>query len=307
MNLRRLQYFINVVDCGTVTAAAEKLHIAQPALSRQLKTLERELRLELFETRGNRLMLTSSGRAFVPMARKLIVQARDLTKSVEVLRTGMVHRLSCAATAASLRGFLAHFIANLGPDEPTIVAREAGHFGLEYELDDDLDFIITPTVPSGDLASVMLGDVALRAQVPDEHPWHREQRPAISLEEVSRQSLILPPQHTVSRRILDEAMDRMDLRYGSYEECEDGFVSHALVAAGRGVGISTEYPAFGVRGIPIIENLTLPGTKPLSLRMYLAWHRSHYAEDKIRELAGRLSALVVSRQQYSEGSSESTT
>src|SRR5699024_3967489 len=147
MNLRRLQYFINVVDCGTVTAAAEKLHIAQPALSRQLKTLERELRLELFETRGNRLMLTSSGRAFVPMARKLIVQARDLTKSVEVLRTGMVHRLSCAATAASLRGFLAHFIANLGPDEPTIVAREAGHFGLEYELDDDLDFIITPTVP----------------------------------------------------------------------------------------------------------------------------------------------------------------
>ena len=44
---------------GTVTAAAEQLHVAQPALSRQIKTLERELKLTLFEPQGSRLALTS--------------------------------------------------------------------------------------------------------------------------------------------------------------------------------------------------------------------------------------------------------
>lgn len=301
MNFRRLQYFISVVDNGTVTAAAEELHIAQPALSRQLKTLERELGLELFETRGNRLVLTSSGRAFVPMARKLIVQTRDLKESVEVLRTGKVRRLACAATAASLRGFFSHFVAGLGPDEPIIVAREVGHYDLEEALVHDLDFIISPTVPSGNLATIMLGEVALRAQVPATHRWVTENRPSVTLAEVCQEQLILPPQHTVSRRIFDESVERCGLRLESFEECDDGLVSHALVAANRGLGINTEYPAFGVRGIPIYENPDSPDPKPLQLRMYLAWHRGHYAEQKIRELAGRLSVLVMSRQDFTHG------
>lgn len=303
MNFRRLQYFISVVDHGTVTAAAEELHVAQPALSRQLKTLERELGLELFETRGNRLVLTSSGRAFVPMARKLMVQTRDLAESVEELRTGKVRRLACAATAASLRGFFSHFISQLGPEDPTIVARETEHFGLEDELDQGLDFIISPTVPSGDLISVMLGEVALRAQVPPAHPWNQEQLQSVALADVASQRLILPAHRTVSRRIFDEAMGRAGLQHSHYEECDDGLVSHALVAAGRGIGVSTEYPAFGVRGIPIMENSGEASAKPLSLRMYLAWRRGHHAEQKIRELAGRLSEMVSNRQHYDETAS----
>ncbi|MFJ1614124.1 LysR family transcriptional regulator [Streptomyces sp. NPDC088249] len=64
MNCRRL-LFLAVTEAGTVTAAAT-LHVAQPGLSRQLKTLEREVRMTLFEPRGNRLVLTPSGRAFAP-------------------------------------------------------------------------------------------------------------------------------------------------------------------------------------------------------------------------------------------------
>src|SRR5699024_7986357 len=94
VNYRRLQYFLSTVDYGTVTAAAEELHIAQPALSRQLKTLEQELQLKLFESRGNRLVLTSSGRAFVPLARKLLLQTRDLQEAVAVLRTGDVAKFA---------------------------------------------------------------------------------------------------------------------------------------------------------------------------------------------------------------------
>ncbi|MFD4858509.1 LysR family transcriptional regulator [Streptomyces atratus] len=48
MNYRRLLYFLAVVEAGTITSAAATLHVAQLGLSRQLKTLERELRMTLF-------------------------------------------------------------------------------------------------------------------------------------------------------------------------------------------------------------------------------------------------------------------
>lgn len=300
MNIRRLQYFIAVVEHGTVTAAAEVLHIAQPALSRQLKTLERELRIELFQSAGNRLVLTNSGRAFVPMARKLLAESRDLDAAVQVLRTGQVQRLSCAATTASLRGFLSNFIAELGPDQPTIVARETGHFELESALLDDLDFIITPTIPTGDLATVMLGDVPIRAQVPAGHRWLGESRRGIELSELVDQPLILSPEHSVSRRIFSEALERQGLRIERAEVCDDGLVSHALVASGRGIAVNTEYPAFGVRGIPLFEQLGVPDASPLMLHMYMAWRRGHYAEAKLRELASGLMEMVGGRQESSD-------
>lgn len=296
MNYRRLQYFLSIVDSGTVTAAAEELRIAQPALSRQLKTLEAELKLKLFEARGNRLVLTSSGRAFVPLARKLLIQTRDLQEAVDVLRTGAVSKLSCAATTASVRGFLAPFISTLSLDEPVIVAREVGHFDLEEALLHDLDFIVTPQVPSGDLASESLGDVPLKVLVPPGHEWNASGRGQVGLAELCSEHLILPSHHSVSRYVFDEALNRQGLRLGSHTECDDGLTIMALVASGRGIGISTELPAYGVQRIDIVEREgDSPAVRP-ALRLHLAWHEGHYAQEKIIEIAARLRPWVEQRQ-----------
>lgn len=301
MNYRRLQYFLSVVDQGTVTAAAEELHIAQPALSRQLKTLEGELNLRLFEARGNRLVLTSSGRAFVPLARKLLVQTRDLQEAVEVLRTGSVSKLSCAATTASVRGFLAPFIASLPPDEPMIVAREVGHFDLEEALLHDLDFIVTPTVPSGDLASLELGSVPLKALAPSGHPWRTSGRTQVGLEELCSKHLILPSHHSVSRHVFDEALNRHGLRLKEHTECDDGLTIMALVASGRGIGISTELPAYGVGGIDVVDRDGDSAAMKPALRLHLAWHRGHYAQEKIIQIATSLRPWVAQRQKVGSG------
>ena len=53
MDIRTMQYFLAVIREGTISAAAESLHVAQPSLSRQMKDLEEELGVTLFE-RGNR-------------------------------------------------------------------------------------------------------------------------------------------------------------------------------------------------------------------------------------------------------------
>lgn len=59
MDLRHARTFVTVAELGTVSKAADRLHIAQPALSRQITNLEQELGLKLFDRAGRRLVLTS--------------------------------------------------------------------------------------------------------------------------------------------------------------------------------------------------------------------------------------------------------
>src|SRR2546427_2698956 len=113
VNLTRIRYFLAVVDAGTVTTAADKLHVAQPAISRQLKQLERELRVRLFERENNRLKLTSAGRAFAPMAADLLVQAEHLRDAAQQLADGGVRHLVLAAPQASVTEIVAPFLATL--------------------------------------------------------------------------------------------------------------------------------------------------------------------------------------------------
>ena len=61
MDLRQVRTFLAVADLGTVSRAAEQLHITQPALSRQIAALQQELGVKLFDRVGRRLLLTTEG------------------------------------------------------------------------------------------------------------------------------------------------------------------------------------------------------------------------------------------------------
>ncbi|HEY5880551.1 MAG TPA: LysR family transcriptional regulator [Nakamurella sp.] len=78
MELRLLRCFVAVADAGSVTAAAAELYVSQPALSRQLHRLEREIDLVLFRPADGRLVITSAGRELLPRARTLLAGATAL-------------------------------------------------------------------------------------------------------------------------------------------------------------------------------------------------------------------------------------
>ena len=65
MNLIHLEYFRAVANAGSMTKAAEKLHVTQPTLSNSIKALEQELGVQLFERRGRSLALNSTGVEFL--------------------------------------------------------------------------------------------------------------------------------------------------------------------------------------------------------------------------------------------------
>lgn len=283
MNLRRLEYFLAVVETGQVTAAANKLYIAQPALSRQLKTLERELELTLFERHGTGLVLTPAGRQLAVIARKLVSEAKTAELAVGALRTGEVSTLSVASTIASTRGFIAPFIASTSPSDPAVTVHVAGHFELADLLDSGIDFLISPTAKAEDLENIDLVAYPILAHVAMDHPWAADGRATIELAHLCSQPLVVPSTASVSRGIFDAAVTSQQHDINVVTECDDGMVILALSASGHGVGITTETGTFSTHSLEILVE-----DKPLSVPLHAAWRPGHFASEAIHSIAIQL-------------------
>jgi DNA-binding transcriptional LysR family regulator len=88
MELRHLRYFVAVAEHLHYGRAAAKLHIAQPALSQQIRKLETELGLELFHRTSRRVELTDHGATLLPTARDVLSQAEQFATLAEALQAG---------------------------------------------------------------------------------------------------------------------------------------------------------------------------------------------------------------------------
>ena len=109
MELRHLRYFVAVAEEKNFTRAAERLHIAQPPLSRQIQQLEEELGVQLIEKGSRPLRLTEAGRFFHAHAQELLAKAADLKTMTQ--RVGKIERtLSIGFVASTLYGLLPEIV-----------------------------------------------------------------------------------------------------------------------------------------------------------------------------------------------------
>jgi DNA-binding transcriptional LysR family regulator len=117
MELRHLRYFIAVAEELNFRHAADRLHVAQPALSRQVRDLEDEVGERLFDRNRRRVLLTDAGRALLLDARGVLASAEAALKTARevgrgvrgTLRIGNAGRLSAPFLPASLAAFRARF------------------------------------------------------------------------------------------------------------------------------------------------------------------------------------------------------
>lgn len=110
MDLRRTRTFVAVAELGTVSKAAVRLHIAQPALSRQISSFEQELGLKLFDRIGSRLVLTGEGEQLLTDCRVLLNYARALGERAQLLRRGDTGVLKVAASPQFIESAMADFL-----------------------------------------------------------------------------------------------------------------------------------------------------------------------------------------------------
>ena len=88
MELRHLRYFVAAAEAENVSRAALKLHVSQPALSRQIRDLEEELGFSLFERSAKSVRLTEAGRTFLTEARAVLQRAEEAVNSAQAIAAG---------------------------------------------------------------------------------------------------------------------------------------------------------------------------------------------------------------------------
>lgn len=123
MDLRHLRTFITVADAGTVSRASVLLHVAQPALSRQIKELEEELGVRLFQRVRRRLILTAEGERLLADSRTVLGAAHTLTESAKLLRGGDSGTLRVAAPAQMIERVFSEFLHHYARRRPNIQIR----------------------------------------------------------------------------------------------------------------------------------------------------------------------------------------
>jgi len=122
MELRHLRYFVAVAEEEHVGRAAERLRVAQPALSRQIQDLERDVGVALFTRVRKRLRLTDAGHNFLRHATGLLAQADCAIRSAQRVSRGMSGELLIGfVEAAMVGGILPAALAGLTHREPLVV------------------------------------------------------------------------------------------------------------------------------------------------------------------------------------------
>jgi DNA-binding transcriptional LysR family regulator len=199
MDLRRLRYFVVAAEELNFSRAAERLRIAQPPLSSQIKRLENELGVLLFDRTGRGVRLTDAGYVLLEEARRIFIQLEQTARIVERVGSGKVGRLSLgfvpSATNEVLppvlyqfrRGFpdVELFLHEMMPDQ--VVQRLHGRqidVGFFYLPFDDSALDIRP-----------VSREPLVVALPEMHPLAKE--PEIDLRALEREPFVLPRRYNM--------------------------------------------------------------------------------------------------------------
>lgn len=235
VDLRLVEYFVAVVDHGSITKAAQALYIAQPSLSQAIRNLERQLSVELFHRSGRRLVLTSAGEAFVQPARRLlggIDRARATVSDTSALRSGQLDLAALATLAVDPLPALAGAFQREHPGVLLNVVDPGGSSGVVdqvrrgqvelglTELPVRSEYLHTRTLGSQEIVLVL--PPVLAADLPDPVP----------LEAVAGIPLVVEFTDTSTRTIIDEVL--RDAVHNVAVECGHRQALWRLVSHGAG-------------------------------------------------------------------------
>lgn len=146
MNLIQLKYFVSVCETGTVSEAAENLHISQPSLSNAIKEMEREFGVKLFFRQHRGMVKTFEGERFYKMAKELLSRAeqteiimKDMGKQRKILRLGVPPMIGSIVLPGIYREFLSE-----NPDIQIEITEGGQHELLSKLSEGLLDMIFMP-------------------------------------------------------------------------------------------------------------------------------------------------------------------
>jgi DNA-binding transcriptional LysR family regulator len=213
IDIIKLETFICAAESLSFSEAAKQLNLTQPTVSYHVKTLEKELGVQLFERSGSRLHLTEAGRVLLPWARKLFNQSKEMQDMVSALQDGVVGhlRIACSTTAGKylLPQLAARFCRRYPGIRVSILRCTSGDVAMQL-LENEANLgVVSFEVHDKNLEYQEFFDDSISLIVPKDHPW--AMRRIIEPEELVTEPLIMREASSGTRRLMLSQLAKYDI------------------------------------------------------------------------------------------------
>ena len=303
MDIRQLEVFLAVMDCASVTRAAERIGLSPGAVSLQLQNLAAELRTDLFVRAGKRLAPT-------PAAHRLVERARGVTRGMRQIQQEFAGDPSAdsrpfhfATGATSLIHHLAQPLRLLRKKFPqtaiqiTVQPTEEMVEGLR-DRRYDLALISLP-YPHDDLTLLPLFEEELLLLKPSKSQVRRWHVGTLAAQELQGQPFVLYPKRSNMRTIIEAFFREAGVAPRVIMEADDTEVMKKLVESGFGYSMLPEY---ALHAQPRYYQIFRAAGKRVVRQQALAMVRSEYPRALIQSIAEFLQAAVVKQVGAKNGS-----
>ncbi len=235
LDLRRLKYFVSIVDCGSMSAAARDLGVAQPSLSHHISELERLVGFELLERLARGVRPTERGAILLRHARHIVAEVDEAERAMRALRkmsvTRRIVRMALIASwATSFTPAIVREVHRRMPDT-TLQILEARHEEAVRMVEADaVDLAVTLSPgqdPVGEL--VVREELCLLSSAPVP--------PSVRVADLAEQQLLLPSRSNPLRATIEEAALREGVALPVAMEIDGQDTVKRAVQAGMGVSI----------------------------------------------------------------------
>jgi LysR family cys regulon transcriptional activator len=302
MKLQQLRYIFEVARCGlNVSAAAEALHTSQPGISKQIKSLEDELGVEIFVRHGKRIAaVTEPGKAVLAIAERILAEAANMKRAGEQFANEKLGTLTVATTHTQARYALPRAVAAFKkryPDVHLVLHQGNPTQVCEMALAGEADLAIATEAIAEypDLVSLPCYQWNRCVVVPPGHALLKAK--PLTLEAIAQFPVVTYDFAFAGRSLINKAFEKRGLAPNVVLTALDSDVIKTYVELGLGVGIVAQmgFDPKRDRGLHAMDaaHLFESSTTRLGIKRG-AWLRG-YAYDFIELFAPRLSRAQVER------------
>lgn len=262
MELRQLRYFVKTAETLNFSEASRQLFITQSTLSQQIRQLEEELGVELFQRDSHSVSLTECGKHLYPSAKRTLQDADSCFTKINDLKEMLSGELNIGITysfAPILSEAVREFTRQYRGVKLNVFCRNMENL-LDKLKRSELDFVLsfTPMVLDPEIESHQLFDDQLCAIMKEDHPL--ADRDILSIEDLMGQRIALPDKETQARNAFDRCFPGADQRLNTQLEITSVSILLDLVRENHMITFLSEaalYQSDGLTAIP----LNSPGTK----------------------------------------------
>jgi DNA-binding transcriptional LysR family regulator len=258
IELRHLNTFVAVAEEGSFTRASHRLHIVQSAVSASIRTLERELGVELFERTTQRVHLTQAGHVLLPEARLTLAAAASARDAVDAVSGGQRGRVTVGTMQLLQVIDVPRLLADFHRDHPLVELHVRHAKGGSVELADrvrdgelDLAILALPERRAPGLELTAIASEAIELACHENHPLAA--RDAVELADLAEETFIDFPVGWGVRGAVDAAFTNAGVRRAVTMEVDDTL--HLVRMVGVGLGVALLPPSIvtdpAVRTVPV--------------------------------------------------------